>query len=165
MSLATITPYTTAALIQSRISVEAGAARTDDDPDTMAQVIKEATIEVQGYCLVRYSDAQLQASNWIQLRTTDLAVMMLCERRLNPAPQSAVRKYEKAIKDLERIETGLKNIPDAATRKAAAPTLSNQLVKLWPHPNVVNIPHSSTGDPDGYRRPTDPLDYDPDPNG
>ena len=52
-------------------------------------------------------------------------------------------------------------LPDAATRKAAAPTLSNQRVRVWPVPHVVNTRHNSTGNPQGYDGNADPSDYNP----
>jgi phage gp36-like protein len=137
----------------------------DDDPDSLTSMMEDAWVEVQGYCSVRYSDTQLGTSEWVLLRWTDICLMFLAERRDNPAPQACVRRYEKAVADLERVELGEKAVPDAATRKAAAPTLTNQRVKLYPHPNVVSKPSTSTGTPSGYDRSTDPHDYDPNPGG
>ena len=62
-----------------------------------------------------------------------------------------------------RVQTGEMTIPDAATRKSAAPTLTNQRVRVWPTPNLVNVPHSSTGNPEGYTPNDDRTDYDPNP--
>lgn len=147
--------------IESRISATAVDLRIDDDPDSISSAMEDAWVEVQGYCSVRYSDAQLGGSEWILMRWTDIAVMYLCERRLDPAPNSAARRYDKAIADLERVEAGSKAIPDAATRKTAAPTLTNQRVRLVPHPHIVSKPSTSTGTPSGYVQSVDPNDYDP----
>lgn len=151
--------------LERRISADGVDLRIDDDLASLTNVMQEAWTEVLGYCLNRYSETQLAASEWTLLRWTDLAVMNLCERRNNPAPQSVCRKHEKAIADLERVEAGTKNIADCATRKAAAPTLSNQRVRLSPIPNLAVTPHNSTGDAQGYDQKTDPLDFDPNPRG
>lgn len=158
------TLYTTRAKIERRISQVATDLRIDDDLEAIDDVIEEATTEVNGYCLIRYSETQLGNSEWVALKCLDIAVFYLCMRRLNTAPQSAQVRYEKAIEDLKAVEKG-KHIPDAATRKAAAPVLSNHRVRLWPHPHVATTPHNSTGDPQGYPQATDPSDFEPNPNG
>jgi phage gp36-like protein len=153
----------TRARLEQRMSVLGVDLRTDDDPDALTATMNDAWVEVLGYVSNLYSDAQLGASEWVVLRWVDICTMYLCERRLNSAPHSAQRRYDKAIKDLEAAGMGVLHIPGAATRKALAPTLSNQRVKLWPHPHIVTTPHNSTGNPDGYTQPVDPQDYEPEP--
>jgi phage gp36-like protein len=159
----TITPYTTRTKLDQRLSQIGVDLRIDDDVSTADETIEEATVEVQGYLLRLYSDAQLQQSNWVQLKTTDIAAWMLCGRRGNDVPDSVQQRYEKAIADLERVQSGAVTLPDAAMTKAAAPTLSNQRVRLWPVPNIVNTPHNSTGDSQGYTKNDDRSDYNPNP--
>lgn len=157
--------YTTREKLEKRMSAVGVDDRIDDDLTSLTEVIADATVEVNGYCLTQYSATQLAASDWIQKKTLDVACFFLCLRRNNPPPQSVQFMYEKAIADLELVRAGSIRIPDAATRKAAAPTLSNQRVNLWPHPHVVTIPHSSTGNPEGYDQSTDPHDFEPNPHG
>lgn len=149
--------------IERRISSTGIDLRIDDDQDSLIDVFGDAWVEVQGYCSQRYSDAQLGQSNWTLTRWTDIAVMFLCERRGNTAPDSVARRYDKAIADLEKIKAGSEPIVDAAQRKAGAPTLTNQRVRLFPHPNIVSKPSTSTGTPSGYVQPIDQADYDPNP--
>lgn len=172
-----ITPLTTAARVAARMGLLAVELRTDDDAVTpgagadesasalTAEAIADATVEARGYLSRMYSDTQLAGSDWVELKVRDIAVYYLCLRRLNDAPAAAVQPYEKAIADLEKVQSGAMPLPDAATRKAAAPTLSNQRVRVWPVPHVVSTPHNSTGNPQNYDRNEDPSDYEPNING
>jgi phage gp36-like protein len=162
MTLAALSPvYTDRAQIQGRVSTVGTALRLDDNAGAITQVIEEATTEVNGYCLLLYSAAQLAASYWVRQRATDIAVWFLCARRNNPPPKVVQQRYEKALEDLERVRLGVLVIPDAAQSKAAAPVLSNQRVRLWPFPHVVTEPSQSTGTPTGYTGNEDPVDIDP----
>jgi phage gp36-like protein len=163
MPLPTITPLTTQVRIESRFGQIAVDLRTDDDIGSIDEIINDATVEASGYLSRMYSDTQLQSSSWVELKVRDIAVFLLCCRRGNEAPHSVQVAYDKAIADLTRVQTGEMTIPDAATRKAAAPTLTNQRVRVYPAPHIVNVPHSSTGDPQGYPQNDDRTDYNPNP--
>lgn len=151
----------TRARLERRISVVGVDLRTDDDPDAVTGVMEDAWVEVLGYCRPLYSETELGGSEWILMRWTDLAVMLLCERRNNPASMAATRKYEKAILDLEKVQVGAITVPDAALEKSTAPVLTNQRVRTWPFPHVVNERSQSTGNPEDYRANDDPVDIDP----
>lgn len=163
MPLPTIAPLTTQERVESRFGQIGVDNNTDDDIGSLGGIINDATVECLGYVSRMYSDTQLQSSNWIELKVRDIAVFLLCCRRGNEAPHSVQAAYDKAIADLTRVQTGEMTIPDAATRKTSAPTLSNQRVRLWPVPNIVNTPHSSTGNPEGYVTSDDRTDYNPNP--
>lgn len=154
-------PYSTRQKLENRLSQVGVDLRIDDDISTATECLNEATIEVQGYCLRLYSNAQLLASDWVTLKTTDIATYFLCGRRGNDIPPSVQARYEKAIADLEKVQTSAMTIPDAAKSSASAPTLTNQRVRLWPIPHVVSTEHNSTGNPSGYERSEDPTDFDP----
>lgn len=156
-----VTPLTTRGRIESRIGQLAVDLRTDDDGLSIDECIADATVEAKGYVSRMYSDTQLAASAWMELKVRDIAVYYLCLRRLNDAPAAALVPYEKAIADLEKIQSGETQIPDAAMSKAAAPVLTNQRMRLWPFPNIVNVPSRSTGKPEGYTPHNDPNDIDP----
>lgn len=154
-------PYSTRQKLENRLSQVGVDLRIDDDISTATECLNEATIEVQGYCLRSYSDAQLLQSNWVKLKTTDIATYFLCTRRANDVPGSVKDRYDKAIADLEKVMMAAMTIPDAAQRGTNAPTLTNQRVRLWPIPHIVSTDHNSTGTPTGYPRSEDPTDYDP----
>lgn len=163
MPIPPITPLTTRSRIEARIGQLAVDLRIDDNANSLNEIIADATVESSAYLSRMYSDEQLQSSAWVEMKVRDIAVYFLCMRRLNDAPMSAVTAYEKAIADLEKVQSGTMIVPDAATRKTAAPTLTNQRVRVRPTPNLVNVPHSSTGNPVGYPDNDDPSDYDPNP--
>jgi phage gp36-like protein len=153
--------YTTRDKIARRISQLGIDALTDDDVDSINGAIEDATTEVNGYMFILYDATRLAASQWIQMRATDLAVLFISSRRNNPAPQEAVRRYERALKELELYGSGARPLPDAAMRKSAAPVLSNQRVRMQPFPHVVTERSQSTGDPAGFVGNDDPADVDP----
>lgn len=155
----------TRARIERRLSADGVAVRIDDDADSLTGIMEDAWVEVQEYLSNLYSDAQIGTNEWVLKQWTSIAVMELCERRGNPAPASVTRKYDKAIKKLEQAQGGAFHVPGAATRKALAPTLSNQRVRLQPHPHIATTPHNSTGTASGYPQKTDPNDYEPNPYG
>lgn len=153
-----VTPYTTAPAIQTRISSAGVSLRVDHDATATAQCISDASTEINGYCQLLYSVEALAASAWVELKARDIAVYFLCLLRNNPVPQVVQARYDKAIKDLERVQAGGVQIPDAAMRRAAVPTLSNQRVRLQPVPQVVTVTGLSTypaGQPSGYVQHTD----------
>ncbi|WP_020475713.1 phage protein Gp36 family protein [Zavarzinella formosa] len=158
---AIVPPLTTRARIESRIGQLGADLRIDDDSLSLDDVIADATTEAKGYVSRLYSDDALASSNWIELKVRDIAAYFLCLRRLNDAPPSAKLAYDKAIADLEKIQSGETQIPDAAMTKQAAPVLTNQRLRLWPFPNIVNVPSRSTGNPEGYYSHDDPTDVDP----
>lgn len=159
--------YTTAEKIQRRMSTIAVDLRLDDLEDqaieqTAAydQVIEDASVEVNGYCLTTYSAAALAASPWIEKKTRDIAIYFLCLRRLNKAPASVQAEYEKALADLERVQAGEIRIPDAPQSRATVPVMSNQGVRLDPVPHTVVDRNRSTGPvPQGYVQQVEPYDW------
>lgn len=153
-----MTPYCTVTHIQKRISQTAIDLRIDDDPTCVPSVIEEASIEIDGYCLLKYSETSLAASDWIRLKCTDIAVHYLCLRRLNGSPVAAQARYDKAIADLEKIQIGSLTIPDAPRRKASVPVLSAPRIRLDPFPRTVIEQSRSTGTAEGYRQHTDRTD-------
>lgn len=147
--------------VEKRIGQMAVDLRIDDDLDSLTDAFEDAWVEVLGYCSQLYSDDALGSSDWILMRWTDIAIFYLCERRLNPGPGAAKRRFDKAIADLEKVQTGAMTIFDAAQRKECAPVLSNQSVRLSPYPHVVTARQQSTGNPETYDTNDDPLDYNP----
>ena len=157
-----ITSYITSAELQLEMSASGISLRVDDDSTATAQAIADASIEADGYALLRYNRTVLAASDWYKLKVKHIAQFMLATRRLNPCPQSAQIKYGKAIADLEKVQSGLVNICDAPGRKEEAPVLSNQRVRVVPFPRTVTERGRSTGQPEGYTQhddSTDVMDY------
>ncbi len=153
------TAYCTATHIAKRISSSGIDLRVDDDTSAIAAVIEEASIEVNGYLQLLYEVADLAQSEWVRLKTTDIAVYYLCLRRLNSAPKAVEKRYEKAIEDLEKAQSGSVMLPDIPMGKSSVPVISNQRVALDPFVRVVTEPNRSTGPQEGYIPHNDRNDY------
>jgi hypothetical protein len=142
--------YCTMADLQNRLSVEGVALRIDDVPlEVLGDVLTDAGTQVEEHCLLRYSPGALAASEWVHQRATDIAVVLLCERRGNPAPASAVRKHDRAMERLEQCRLGQSN----------APVLSTPRIRLDPVPQTVIVKSRSTGNPEGYSQKVDYPDF------
>lgn len=158
------TPYafTTSARLQTRLSSAGVALRVDDDASAASDAINDATVEILGYTQILYDPALLAQSAWIELKARDLAVFYLCGRRNLPITKTVEKLYEKAIKDLEMVQSGAWILPDVPQRKAIVPVLTNQRTASYPVNRVVNVTGKSTGTPENYiDHPdrTDLLDY------
>jgi hypothetical protein len=152
--------YCTMADLQNRLSVEGVALRIDDVPlEVLGDVLTDAGTQVEEHCLLRYSPGALAASEWVHQRATDIAVVLLCERRGNPAPASAVRKHDRAMERLEQCRLGQFNVPDVGMAKSNAPVLSTPRIRLDPVPQTVIVKSRSTGNPEGYSQKVDYPDF------
>lgn len=155
------TAYCTEDDIENRLSTTGVTLRTDDTPPTaLGDVIDDASTLIDEHCRLRYTPAVLAASDWVNQRATDLAACLLCERRGNPPPASIQRKHDRAMERLELVRRGLLQIPDVGMRKSEVPVLSNQRVRLDPHPRVQTQKSKSTGTQEGYKTNNDRFDYD-----
>lgn len=159
-----VTQYCSWADVTNRISVAAASLRIDDaDPDLAtlkADVLDSAAVEINGYLGVNYAAATLAQSEWVRMKCRDIAVYFLCLRRNHPAPVSVLERYDKAIADLEKMESGVKKLPDVAEDKANVPVLSNQRVNLSPYPRVQNEQNNLTGKQEGYIPNNDGNQFD-----
>ena len=153
-----ITTYCTWSDVMKRVSAEAADLRIDDDPSAKTEVLEDAAIEVNGYLQLLYEVADLARSNWVSVKTRDIAVYLLCIRRNHPAPKSVQMRYDKAIQDLERVQAGATKVPDVAENKANVPVLSNQRVIMSPFPRVQTVTGKSTGKQEGYSPHDDQQD-------
>jgi phage gp36-like protein len=160
--MATIPTLTTEAKIIARIGQMAINLRIDDLGTAVTSVISEASSETYLYLGQLYSSTSLAASEWVQWQTTNIAVYLLCLRRLNDAPTSAQTAYEKTLQMLEKVRLGQITLPGVPMLRAAAPSLGNQRVDLQPVPHVVTSPSRSAGqEPSTVRGPVDIRDIDP----
>ena len=160
-----ITTYCTWRDIEHRLSIDGADATVDDDIDDTerTKVLEDAATEVNGYCQLLYSIEALADSEWISKKTKDIAVYYAFTRRGNPAPGSVEHAYDKAIKDLERVQLSITVIPDAAQRKSNVPVLSNLRAAKYPVNGVKVVRGKSTGTPEGYvqheDRTSEGIDY------
>jgi phage gp36-like protein len=141
----TVTAFIQLEDLQNECSAQGVALRSDDYNAAGQLAIDDASIEAIGYAVPRYAVTSLQQSNWFWLKVKQLSVFHLCKRRLNPAPQSSVQQYERAIADLEGVRSGKLQIPDVAQSKAAIPVLSQLRVRMSPVPVTVVETGRSTG--------------------
>lgn len=154
-------PYTNLTAIQNRLSANGVALRIDDvPPDTLGDVIGEASSIIDEYAATIYTQASLQTSNLIYYKATDIAMYLLCERRGNPAPMSVGARYERAMEFLAKVQVGQVRVWDAVERKVSAPTMSNLRVILRPYNRSVveSGVLRSTGTVTQYTQNRDPWD-------
>lgn len=154
-----VTSYITSAELQLEMSASGVSLRVTDDAAATAQAISDASIEADGYAMRRYTRTVLAASDWYKLKVKHIAQYFLSTRTLNPCPQSAQVKYEKAIADLEKVQLGQMDLPDAAGRKEGVPVLSNIRIRVHPFPRTVVERGRSTGTPEGYTQHADSSDH------
>lgn len=152
--------YTTLTDIQNRLSAAGVAARVDDTPpDTLGDVLTEASREVDEHCQPRYG-SNLPFSEIVHQWATTIAATMLCERRGNPVPNSLARRYQKVMDAMEAVRDHGRVIHDIAERKAGVPTMTNVHTQLVPFPHTVveSGVRRSTGTAEGYVRNRDVID-------
>lgn len=154
--------YADATAVVARAGEAGVTLRTDDDPNTIDDVLEAAAVDVDFWLGPVYSQTALAGSEWVARACRDIAVRYLCLRRLNAVPKSVELRYQEVLELLKLLASGARQLPDAAARKANAPVLSNQRTHLSPHPRVTTERPASTGVPAGYPPRDDPtgiLDY------
>ncbi len=154
-----IVRYCAAADVSKVLSAAGVSLRVDDGDATVLDAIDEASVEVDGFALLLYSQTALLASQWVKKKCAWLAARFLCLRRGNAPSKAMAKECERIFDQLDEVRLGSLQIPDAPQRKAAAPVLSNQRVRLVPIPQAVTERGRSTGNPEGY--PPHDDQYDP----
>lgn len=137
--------------------------RADDVPDLdahLAAAIDFASGRVDLYCAARYSQAELAANRWVKGVAEFVAVMWLCQHRLNSVPESVAKEWEERKAELQTILERKAGVPRAA-RSRRPVTVSNHTVDLQRRNNQVRVDRNrSTGVAEDYKRPTDPYASD-----
>lgn len=156
--------YTTLARLQTRLSSLGVSLRIDDNfPTAVADVINDASDEIEAYASFSYSTLSLSTNSWIAKKATDIALVYLCQRRNNPVPNSVMANYDKAISDLEAVLAGSRQIPGAARNKGAAPAISLPRIIQRPYNRVVieRMASRTAGatNPEGYVQHSDPTEW------
>lgn len=138
-----------------------GIASPADATAVEERICLDATAEVYFYLSARYADSVLSGSRWVKRRVMDFALHALDTRRGDAATPVIQERYDRAHEVLEEIRAGKKNIGNLPLRKArgGVPTVSNQRVRLDPHPRVVTERKRSTGDPRDYVRWDDKTEW------
>lgn len=145
--------------VKNRLGTLGVQLRLDDTPPTSADgdVLDEASREIDGGCLRKYTEANLALSPWVKHRCADIATFFLCQRRLNAVPAAATQRYTKAMELIEKVRKGYYKIPDIPARSTSAPHLANQHVQNEPSPRVVIERARSTEKPTDYAQRGDLL--------
>lgn len=148
--------------VKNRLSANGVTLRMDDSPPTSyGDVLDDASRTIDEYCLLRYTEANLDASPWVKHKCADIATFLLCERRGNPPPRGIAGKFERAMERLELVRTFKMAIPDIPERRTAVPTLSQPRIRLDPNPRtVIERKRGSTRNyPEDYAQHTDRLEW------
>lgn len=156
-------PYSSLARVRSKMSIEGTLLRLDDVNGDITDVLSEADQMIEEHCVGWYTEANLATSEWIAVSATVISVMLLCERRGNPAPASVQRQYERLVGTiekpllgrLEQIRNGRFRIPGIPVREACVPVVSNQRPVLRPYPRMVTETRKSTGAVTDYTQKKD----------
>jgi hypothetical protein len=131
--------------------------RTDDVPDLDAHLesaIDFASGRIDFYC-ARYSQTELASNRWVKGVAEFVAVMWLCQHRLNAVPESIAKEWEERRAELELIQKRQAEVPRAA-RSRRPVTVSNHTVDLQRRNNQVRVDRNrSTGVAKDYRRRAD----------
>ena len=120
-----------------------------------------ATDDVYFYLGSHYNESDLAASRWVKNRTVDLALYYLDTRRGDPANEAIKADFERSLEILEKINAGKLRIAELPKRKplGGVPAISNQRVRLDPHPRVVTERKRSTGKPEDYTKHDDKTEW------
>lgn len=151
------TPFTTRAMIESRLSAVGVALRVDHVPNAaLAEAIAAATEDVFFIVNSRYADADVLADNrWIQSITTNLAVIYLSSWRNNPVPRYLTDRWEKDEAHLNDIRQGKYDIPGLSLGLARAPQLVHVTVNYGYTRSIRVTYQGTTNRPRGYVRRID----------
>lgn len=134
--------YTTQAEMESIFGTESTSPvelRLDDDGDldgsldaieasALADVIEEASHEINFHLAQRYTPVVLNAHSWVRRACSIIACYLLSQRRGDPAQYTDA--YTRVITRLEEIFAGKRDLPLTADRHPAdqQPALSNLVV-------------------------------------
>ncbi len=126
--------YCTTGDIARRMSLMGRDLRLDDNDDSMVDADEELAVDdcildasetINMYLYSKYTPANLAQSAWVNRRCVDVAVYVLCSRRMNDVPESAESRYETAIEELKAIADGPRTVPGIPLRFSLAPRYSN----------------------------------------
>ncbi len=150
-------PYTTAGRIVALAGQLAVDLRTDDgvEADLEAAAIEYGTNQVDFYCQ-RYECADLAGSTYVQNVATFIAVMWLCQHRLNGVPKPIWKTWKEIHEpQLEMILKGSAKVPRIDTTRRAA-VVTNYHVDRRRYNDQIRVdPTRSTGVALNYLRPLD----------
>lgn len=124
--------YTTRQQVELLLSRYGAMTFADDnrdgiaEPDVWNMILGEASREVDLYLTRWYSPQDMKNNRWIKYITTWIAAYLLTLRRGNPGLFKG--RYEMIISWLERIFTGIMQVPDLAWKEDLSPSLSNMVV-------------------------------------
>lgn len=122
--------YCTQADITEQIPEAELIQLTDDgdlgvvDADAVARAIADADAEIDGYCGDRYTVPFSTVPDMIRKLSVDIAVYNLYSRRTG-APENRQKRYDDAVKFLERVSDGKTAVPGVSgTTESASDRVS-----------------------------------------
>lgn len=130
--------YTNQASLESLLSTQGVLNNVNDsqevdlahanasDPNRILGAISDATDLIDLYCQNYYNPSDLSKSEWVFRRCTWIAAHFLTERRGNPG--YFLEQYTKSVEWLEKIQSGLFQIPRIPMSSDLRPALSNYVV-------------------------------------
>ena len=124
--------YTSQAEIGRVMSVAHATLSVDDDEDSVAEdsvwddIVNDATDYINQYC-ERYYEPQDMADNlWVRRRASWVGAYFASMRRGNPGYFQA--RFDLVTHELEKVFSGLLQIPRLPTRADLSPAMSNYTV-------------------------------------
>ena len=99
---------------------------SDVEDTNLADIIAQATDEINFYCLRFYTEALLSENSYIRRLATWIACYHLSQRR--GEPERYVGEYNNAIDQLKQVQQGSAQIPRIPWRSDFAPSHSNIVI-------------------------------------
>ena len=129
-----------------------------DSDDVYADVIAQATDEVNVYCLGFYDEPTLSNNSYVRRLATWIACYHLTCRK--GEQERYAQQYELAVKYLERVRSGELQIPRAAQRADLAPCHSNYVIDDRFAKSKVRVQRETSSGP-GYSQQKPDITFDP----
>lgn len=147
--------------LMSTLSVEeyaSEAALGDDEDANIADVIAQATDEVNYYCLKFYTEELMSENSYIRRLATDIAAYYLSQRR--GEPERYVGLYNGAIDKLKEVNAGTHQIPRLPWRSDFAPCHSNIVLDYRFGKRIARV-EEQTSSGEGYSGQNVDISFNP----
>lgn len=110
--------------LDSRVSDDPSVIGSTSSSNYVQWAINWGTARVNTFASSRYDTSLLGTSWTVWQWATVLACYWLCNRRLNPVPDSLLALYEETMGELNMVKAGQLNIDDLPMRSVMAPVWS-----------------------------------------
>lgn len=157
-----LTPLTTRARVENRLSAVATALHTDHNPQAaIDEAIDAATADVAFYLASRFTAAEMEGNQWVTSVATHRAVMWVCTWRNNPLPKWMQDQWAEYVEMMEGLAVGKYQLPGLGIGTQRAPVLVHPRVDYRRRPSIRITREGTSPRAHGqadYPDRTEPLD-------